>query len=271
MFQDNNIFFHIPFEYIEKFSRFIIERKMNLEIYFRADVLDESTPAEYQKVSSILSENRIKSTFHAPFMDLSPGGIDSKVRKISLLRMKQVLKAASFFHPLSIVVHSGYDRWRFATVKDEWIKKSVSTWKEILNILPFDDIVLCLENVFEDNPSTLIELCRKMKSKNFKICFDTGHFNLFSTISLSEWIGLISPYLGEIHLHDNSGKSDEHNAIGSGTVNFVTLFKLIKPLEKPILTVEAHSSENVLKSIERLDNILTESGFNERYNQKVWK
>ncbi len=261
MNQNNSLFFHIPFEYVEQLSKYIIERKLDLEIYFRADILDKTPSSQYEKISSLLVENGIRCTFHAPFMDLSPGGIDSKIREISLLRMKQVCNAASCFHPLSIVVHSGYDKWRFSSVKEKWTEKSVSAWKEILNALPYDDILLCLENVFEDHPSTIIDVCKGINSKNFKICFDTGHFNLFSTISLTEWINLIAPYLGEIHLHDNSGKADEHNAIGNGTVNFVTLFELIKPLEKPILTIEAHSSENVLKSIENLNKILTDSGF----------
>ncbi|RMF95068.1 MAG: hypothetical protein D6734_06420 [Candidatus Schekmanbacteria bacterium] len=258
---DNPIFFHIPFEYVETFSKYIIEKKMNLEIYFKADILDNSNDSDFKRISTILYENGIKTTFHAPFMDLSPGGIDKKIREISIFRIKQVLDAAAYFHPLSVVVHPGYDKWRFASAKEKWIEKSVETWEEILNSRPFDDITICLENVFEDNPSTIIEVCRKVQNENFRLCFDTGHFNLFSSISLEDWVNATLPYLKEMHLHDNCGKSDDHDAIGNGNVNFMTLFKLTKKIENPILTIEAHSPENVFKSIERLGNILKETNF----------
>lgn len=249
-------FYHVPFQFIERFLHIIIERRLNLEIYFNAEILDSTPPNIYETTARKLSDAGIETTIHSPFMDLSPGGIDKKIREVSLERMKQLMAAASYFNPASIVVHPGFDKWRFGGAEDKWLENSISTWQEVLNFLPRGRTIVCLENVFEEHPDPLIMLCKSLGNSKFKICFDTGHFNLFAKIAMDEWIEKIIGYIGEIHLHDNSGIDDEHNAIGSGTVNFRRLFELIKGREDIILTVEAHTSDNAVKSMERLKELL---------------
>ena len=52
------------------------------------------------------------------------------------------------------------------------------------------------------------------------LCFDAGHFNLFSKITLSELLDKTGRYIYELHLHDNDGTSDDHYAIGDGNIDF---------------------------------------------------
>ena len=92
-----------------------------------------------------------------------------------------------------------------------------------------------------------------MNSSRFGICFDTGHFNLFSKKPIEEWFDRLGPYILEVHLHDNNRKKDEHLAIGDGKMDFNLLFKLLNGLpHKPLLTIEAHGKDAALKSIERI-------------------
>ena len=81
------------------------------------------------------------------------------------------------------------------------------------------------------------------------------HFNLFSKIPLDEWLGQLKPYIFELHLHDNNKTSDDHLAIGDGTFDFDTLFLALKD-KNLIYTIEAHTPEDVLKSMQRLEKYL---------------
>jgi sugar phosphate isomerase/epimerase len=90
-----------------------------------------------------------------------------------------------------------------------------------------------------------------MNSENFGLCFDTGHFNLFSKVSLLKWLKMIKPFIVELHLHDNLRHSDRHLAIGDGDFDFSTLFSELKGKDC-VYTLEAHSIKDAKKSMDRL-------------------
>ncbi len=79
--------------------------------------------------------------------------------------------------------------------------------------------------------------------------------NLFSKVSLEDWIAMLKPYIFELHLHDNDKRSDAHAPIGDGSFDFDTLFSALKDKEI-IYTLEAHSAEDAKTSIERLQKYL---------------
>jgi sugar phosphate isomerase/epimerase len=191
-------------------------------------------------------------TIHAPFMDLSPGAVDEKVRAITIQRFSQILDIAEIIKPKAVVFHSGYEKWKYALKVDTWLKPSLHTWK-ILNKRALDlGIKIAIENVFEDEPGSLKLLIEEIGSENFGICFDTGHFNLFSKMPLECWMEHLMPYILELHLHDNNKEADDHDAIGEGTFEFNALFDLLKGRDL-IYTIEAHSPEAVLTSMKRLE------------------
>jgi sugar phosphate isomerase/epimerase len=96
----------------------------------------------------------------------------------------------------------------------------------------------------------------ELHSEHFGLCFDTGHFNLFTRLPLEEWLKTLKPYIFELHLHDNDRSLDQHLPIGEGTFNFAALFTELKG-NHCIYTIETHTPERVLKSIERLQEYTT--------------
>lgn len=114
---------------------------------------------------------------------------------------------------------------------------------------------IAIENIFEDTPDNLRVLMEELGCDAFGICFDSGHYNVFAEVKLEEWINQLAPYIEELHLHDNDGKGDDHLAIGDGTFDFKTLFSLIEKKDI-IYTIEAHTPEDALKSIERLQGFI---------------
>ena len=190
-------------------------------------------------------------TIHAPFMDLSPGAVDSKVRAVTIERFSQIFNIAETLKPKVIVFHSGYEKWKYASKIDLWLEGSLITWKHLLPRAEEQGIRIAIENIFENDPINLRFLMEKMGSQYFGVCFDTGHFNLFSATPLEEWLQQLKPYIIELHLHDNNKSADNHRAIGDGSFDFDTLFSLMKN-KNLIYTIEAHAPEDAFKSLERL-------------------
>lgn len=194
-------------------------------------------------------------TIHAPFMDLSPGAVDSKVREATHERFDAVFDIAGTLKPRAVVFHSGYEKWKYAHRADVWIEGSLMTWRKFLGRASKAGLKIAIENIFEDEPGNLRLLMEELGSGDVGICFDTGHFNLFSKRPLSEWLESLGPYIIECHLHDNDGSFDSHLPIGEGTFDFDELFLKLKG-KACIYTIETHTPERVLRSMERLKKYL---------------
>jgi sugar phosphate isomerase/epimerase len=106
-----------------------------------------------------------------------------------------------------------------------------------------------IENVFEEDPSTLITLFDHFKEKNLWFCFDTGHFNLFTKLPLMGWLLPLRDKLMEVHIHDNHGKSDEHLPVGRGDFPFRELKDFIKQLSSIFVTAETASEAAAVETI----------------------
>ncbi|MFQ5560183.1 MAG: sugar phosphate isomerase/epimerase family protein [Nitrospinota bacterium] len=191
-------------------------------------------------------------SWHAPFMDLSPGGLDEAVRKITFDRIKQAVDLAAPLSPKAIVVHTGYDQKTFNGVGDKWLLNSIESWKNLLKACP--GVHFAAENVFDQSPYLLLTLIEGVGSERFGHCFDAGHFNVFSKVSLQEWFNRLGPFLKEVHLHDNTGHGDQHLGIGCGSFDFNRLFTLLRDRQpEPVYTVESHTAEGVYDSLRFLE------------------
>lgn len=239
---------HIPYPKIPEYLEFINKHQPNLEIYFSSVILDNITKDDLDDLKNDLHYSP-SLTIHAPFMDLSPGAVDQSVHQVTMDRFFQILDVAGTIKPMAIVFHSGYEKWKYFLNVDIWLENSVKTWKPVNEKAASLGVKIAIENVFEDEPHNLKLLMEQMHSDNFGICFDTGHCNLFSKGSLEEWMDALNPYILEIHLHDNNRTKDEHLPPGKGSFDFDLFFKLLSNKDC-IYTLEAHSPEAVLESIE---------------------
>ncbi len=247
---------HVPYEKIAENLSFLKTHRPDLEIYFNADDLDVISAQSLDSLRKSL-EYAPSLSMHAPFMDLCPGAIDTRVREVTVSRFNQMLQLAQLLRPECIVFHSGYEKWKYGLATGLWLEKSLETWKPLNERAQSIGVKITIENIFEDSPENLKLLMKEMDSGNFGICFDTGHCNLFSKVPLNEWLDGLGPYIIELHLHDNDRSADQHLPIGDGTFDFKALFNALKSTAPIIHTIEAHSPEHVLKSISRLDELIS--------------
>ncbi len=241
---------HVPFNRIAEYKDLIRKERLNLEIYFGSAVLDDISPADIEGLAALL-DYRPSLSIHAPFMDLSPGAVDSKVRQATIERFYHALDIAEVLRPKTIVFHSGYEKWKYALNVDLWLEKSLQTWLPVNRRAAAIGVRVAIENIFEDEPSNLKLLAEEMDSDNFGVCFDTGHCHLFSKVPLEEWMQSLNPHILELHLHDNDRSADQHLPVGEGTFDFDTFFGLLGRKDC-VYTLEAHTPEHFMRSMEYL-------------------
>jgi sugar phosphate isomerase/epimerase len=159
---------HVPYHRIEDYLRFIKENQINLEIYFSSNSLDYINDPDIVKLKEKL-EYKPSITIHSPFMDLSPGAVDSKVRAVTIERFLHIFDIAEILSPKTIVFHSGYEKWKYSLRIDIWLKNSLITWRNLLKRAADTGLKIAIENVFEDDPTNLRLLMEEMDSENFGI------------------------------------------------------------------------------------------------------
>jgi sugar phosphate isomerase/epimerase len=187
-----------------------------------------------------------------PFMDLSPGAVDSDVRDSTLKRFLAVTEVAGLINAKCVVFHSGYEKWKYDHSIEPWLGNSLKFWPEVIKAAKEAGTRIAIENIFEEDPGSLKLLMEGLDTSVAGICFDTGHFNIFTRLPLKTWMDELRDYIIELHLHDNKGDRDSHLPPGEGTFDFRELFELLEGRDV-IHTIEANSPEETILSIERLN------------------
>jgi sugar phosphate isomerase/epimerase len=248
---------NLPFPLLLEQLEAVLASGLQPEVYFSGFVLDRLRSKDTERASRALREKDLSVTFHAPFMDLNPGAADERVREITAFRFGQVLDLVPLFHPRTIVLHPGYDRWRYDDDVDLWLEKSLLTWKSLVERAESVSVRMALENVFEERPEVLRRLLEEINSPFLGYCLDAGHGNLFSQVPLEEWVEVLGSRLMEIHLHDNHGEADDHLPLGQGNIDFPSLFSLLKKKKvQPIYTIEPHEIAHLQPSLKALEKYL---------------
>ena len=97
-------------------------------------------------------------------------------------------------------------------------------------------------------------LFERLNHQPVGFCLDAGHASAFGQADLAAWVDTLGPYLAQLHLHDNCGNADEHLAMGSGTIDFNSLFQYLKKnlITCPIVTLEPPEEKDLWPSLEYL-------------------
>ncbi|MBI5143271.1 MAG: sugar phosphate isomerase/epimerase [Nitrospirae bacterium] len=251
----DNISVHIPFARLGELASRARERNLNVELYLTASDLDRIDADGLGDTLQLLDYGP-SVRFHAPFIDLIPGAIDPRIRAVTLERFAQTIKVARALRPDVIVFHSGYEKWKYSLKTDVWLEASVKTWNMVLAETGDIGTDIAIENIVEDHPRNLHELMAAIDHPRFGLCFDTGHFHIFSTIPLDEWLDMTISRIVHLHVHDNDRQSDRHappGSFGTGGFDFERLFRRLAAAgRKPSITLEAHSEKDAVAGMEYL-------------------
>lgn len=247
---------HLPWPRHAEFLPHILELGLAPEIAFKGPELDALPAAALNAVAKTLAGLGRRPTVHAPFFDLSPGAMEPRVRQVTLQRLTQALEAAGVFGAQLMVIHPGYDRWRYPNLAAAWTAQAAETVARLLPLAERLDCRLALENIYEEAPETLVGLVTVLDSPWFGHCFDIGHWQLFGRLPQADWLAAIAPRLMHLHLHDNHGEADDHLPVGEGCIDFTPLLDLLPTLpHPPSITLEAHDPDELRRSLANLSTL----------------
>ncbi len=238
------------------FLKKCLELGVSVEVWLWQEVLDNFEPKDLSWIKEELEKQGLSLSVHGPWADLSPGGLDNEVRRITQKRFDQTLRFCEVLEPQNIVFHTGW----YPGVKAEggllelWLKRSLEIWVPIFERAKKSGLKISIENTYEEDPVFIKELIKDQEGIGF--CLDVGHVNVFGGKDQEKWLYELGDFLFEIHLHDNRGLYDEHLPLGEGTIDFQKLFSLLQKGNDLLLTIEVFKPEGIRKSLEFLKKLL---------------
>ncbi len=240
--------------YIATFSEdalaVIREQKLNVELDHLciSENLDQKAETLAQiRADWIQSEARL-AIAHGPYTELNAACADPKAEALSMERFQEAYELCAEIGVNRLIFHTGYVPVMHYKV---WHKeKSVTFWNCFLKDKPAD-FQLYLENVYEEEPYFLKELMEEIADPRIGLCLDVGHMHAFSDESCSEtqWIQILGPWIGHVHLHNNRGVRDEHAPVDQGTMDMDKILKLLAVYARPDVTytIESHTCKESVR------------------------
>jgi sugar phosphate isomerase/epimerase len=242
---------HIPFSQFDRHFPLLQKHRLQPEIAFKWPDLDPSLRPAVKRAGHRLAAEGLAVTVHAPFMDLNPGALEPLVREATRQRWMQTLEVAELLHARLVVLHPGFDRWRYGGNSQPWIDACLEFFPALIEQAGRQQCPLLLENIFEETPHTLVAVFKELDSPWLGHCFDVGHWRLFAKHSMEQWFTSLAPWIRHLHIHDNCGDRDSHMAVGEGDIDFDTLFRLVRTLQTaPTITLEIHDCDALLRCVD---------------------
>jgi sugar phosphate isomerase/epimerase len=252
----NRCFVSIPFRRLQTDLQLVIDNRIQPEIGLDNDVLYTCSRQEFVEVAHALEEAQLSCTIHAPFSDLAPGATDRYVLQATRDKLQRAFALIPVFQPLSIVCHLNYEPYKHQDRVDDWFKLSLETWQGLLEVNAAHGTPLMFENTYETDPTIHKRMLTSLASDQARFCLDTGHVMAFAQTIWQDWLPALKPWLGQLHLHDNNGRFDEHLAIGNGIFDFTGFFAYLKTNRlNPIVTLEPHAENALWESLATLDRL----------------
>lgn len=258
-------FICVPFDRLQNDLQRIIENRIQPEISLEGDVLYDTPSEDFKTIAEALKNAGLSCTLHAPFSDLIPGASDRYIKTVSRDKLHMALQLIKVFKPRSVVCHLNYENNKHDYKQEEWLANSLETWRGLLRTAEKHRIPVMLENTYETGPEMHKRVLAALNSPQARFCLDVGHTLAFAKNSWQDWLPTLTPWLGQLHLHDNHGDSDAHLAVGEGVFDFVGLFKYLKDNKlNPLITLEPQDEKTMWTCLENLDRF---NFFNDKGNR----
>jgi sugar phosphate isomerase/epimerase len=243
MFED--LFIRVASERLAREAAGIAALRACPELYIKADRIKDFSARTMAATKKILGDFR-EHTVHAPFMDVWPGAADEDMRRLSLEKMARVMEIASALESKLVVMHFNYDPIYYRQQFGQWLDRAAQFFSTLLR--DHDGPLIALENIAEPTPHIVLQLLKKVGQPRLVHCFDFGHHHVFARIPFQEWLFYLDPRQHiHLHLHDNHGDSDDHLALGQGSIDWPAAKAAIAGLSCPFSITLEPKSANTLR------------------------
>jgi len=256
--QGNILFVTMPYKEVLRNAGFFEDNGVGVEIAahdtnWLLNIFKESVTGKLAK--ELRAKNIVVRTA-GPIFDLNPGSLDHVVRKHTESCFLKAVNLAKSFESDSLVLPSGFNPLLPEESVEGWRELSLETWERVGEEAGRKKIEVLIKNIFDHTPEIISGLIEALDGFPFKACLDVGHINAYSNIEIGAWLKSLGEHIGEIHLHDNLGTSDDHIALGEGIVDYRSVFKKLLRIDPlPPLTFDMQKGEAIksLSYIAKLD------------------
>lgn len=196
-----------------------------------------------------------RDTMHGAFFDLVPFSWDSVISRHSRYRMQQSAEIAAELGCRAVIFHAG--------LVPEYIKgeRYYRNWLETMaamarKLTAQADVEVYYENVWEKSPAELAALADSLGDESrFGICLDAAHMMLAGGASPEEWFRGLAPYIRHFHMNDNHLETDDHLALGCGSIDWQEIFGMIGRygLAERSMLLEMSGLEKIRTSLQYLE------------------
>lgn len=169
--------------------------------------------------SSPCREHPLSYSVHAPSSDVNIAAVNERMRSASISVIGDVLEVSACIGAEHLVVHPGYSP--YDQVRDRSLSSLLRSLDELARLQEEHGVRVCIENMggweccHFRTPAFLPELV----TRGLSCTLDCGHARMNG--NLDEFLD--AREFCHVHLHDNSGHTDDHIACGDGTIDFPRL------------------------------------------------
>jgi sugar phosphate isomerase/epimerase len=206
-------------------------------------------PECFRRIEEVITSTNLGITVHAPYGDLNLATLNDPIWHESIHQICTCIEYASRITD-RVTIHPGYlsPLGKFMPQKVWELQKEAL--HQIGKFAVEHSVLACLENMIGIKeflcrlPEELLGMTEGIEG--IGMTFDFGHANTIGKVN--DFL----PHMGRashLHIHDNHGMSDEHLALGDGTINWETVGKKISSDYSGVIVIEGRSIEEAKKSM----------------------
>lgn len=212
----------------------------------------------YDEIDNDITKSyQVKLTVHSPLSDINLASHNQSIRKSSIEEVKKSMDRAVKWDAELVVVHPGSMPVMGRKIEKKIFQYNLESLRELASYAEDCGVYMCVENMpmiegllFQD----LNELNLLLKDIGAYMTLDVGHAHNsgFKAHDMPQY-----PLIKHIHLSDNDGTWDQHNALGSGNINFSSFFKSLDDVKYDgIIVLEVKDASDVVKSLEYIKKMV---------------
>ena len=206
-----------------------------------------------ESAKELLSSHPIKLQIHAPLSDINIGSINERIRKASVAEVVGSIRLASLLDAGPVTFHPGHFSPLSVHEQERLFGQTKISLGEIDRTAEDYGVEACMENTpnfIFTRYQTPEELLGAIDGTGLSLTLDVGHANTADQLKAFLCPEILEK-VGNVHLHDNVGKGDEHLTPGDGAIDFPWVIGRLEEMGyKGNYILESNSYESSLKGKE---------------------
>jgi len=190
------------------------------EIFSEADHMIQKISCGFR---DLVGGRKMTFSLHTNIADTNIAAVNDRMREASVMEIMSEMEAAAEMGIDTLTVHPGVANLEVEGIRERSLRSAKNSARTLDRAArEFGGLNVCIENM--PNVPMLLgitvgELESIVDGTDLKVTFDIGHSNTTGTVDAM--IDTFGDRIGNIHIHDNHGKRDEHLALGGGNIDFV--------------------------------------------------